>query len=378
MDDADLERLWRAAGKTSSPTPLELWTFRRKLPLLIRLPGGAAAGSRDTAGGHLDIAPTLLALMGADDARGPWLGRDLTAAGPRLVVFRDGTVTDGRAIARATEHRQWACTADNGRSLPCERLEGMRAEGQRMLQVSDQIIRGNLSIDLTARLGRRSAPVPRTPERIWVVAHRGNSIHYPENTLAAMRSAFDLGADAVELDIRLSRDGVPVVFHDDTLERTTNGKGPVDKLTVAELKRLDAGKWMDDRFAGTRIPTLEEALRETRGRGSLLLDLKSDGLGAVVAQTYLRVGVPFTDALIAAGSPDQRADFLRHMPHARVLMLEDAPVIWDTDFFHRLSSDGAWGLELGEEFPPDSSATPHAMDFRCSRTRSTTKRRCSA
>jgi glycerophosphoryl diester phosphodiesterase len=93
-----------------------------------------------------------------------------------------------------------------------------------------------------------------------VVGHRGWRDKYPENTLVSFRAALDLGVDALEFDLHLSRDGHVVVIHDDTLDRTTDAKGPVQARTLAELKRLDAGGWLDPRFAGERVPTLEEAL----------------------------------------------------------------------------------------------------------------------
>src|SRR5712692_580955 len=99
---------------------------------------------------------------------------------------------------------------------------------------------------------------------VWVVAHRGASGHAPENTLAAFRRAAELGARFIETDLQLSRDSRFVAIHDDTLDRTTNGRGPVRQLTLAELRELDAGSWFDPRFAAERIPTLEEILRFAR------------------------------------------------------------------------------------------------------------------
>ncbi len=90
------------------------------------------------------------------------------------------------------------------------------------------------------------------------LAHRGASRIAPENTLRAFRLALELGADGFELDVHLSRDGIPVVLHDADLRRTTDGSGRVWEKTVAELKALDAGAWKDPRFAGERIPTLDE------------------------------------------------------------------------------------------------------------------------
>lgn len=105
-------------------------------------------------------------------------------------------------------------------------------------------------------------------------AHRGARARAPENTLAAFEAAVRLGADVIELDVRLSADGVPVVIHDDTVDRTTDGEGRVGRLTVRDLKRLDAGGWFAPDFRGERIPTLEETLGWARGRCGLNLELK--------------------------------------------------------------------------------------------------------
>src|SRR5579863_1834901 len=98
-----------------------------------------------------------------------------------------------------------------------------------------------------------------------IFAHRGNSGEAPENTLAAFRQVAGVGADGVEFDVQLSRDGVPVVIHDETVDRTTDGKGAVAGLTLAQLQVLDAGKWFGAAFAGERIPTLEAVLEVFRG-----------------------------------------------------------------------------------------------------------------
>ena len=93
-----------------------------------------------------------------------------------------------------------------------------------------------------------------------IFAHRGNSGEAPENTFAAFRQVQDAGADGVEFDVQLSRDGVPVVINDERLERTTSGTGWVRDHTLAELQALDAGRWFAPDFAGERIPTLREVL----------------------------------------------------------------------------------------------------------------------
>jgi glycerophosphoryl diester phosphodiesterase len=110
---------------------------------------------------------------------------------------------------------------------------------------------------------------------VIAIAHRGASAAAPENTIAAFEEALRLGASAVEFDVRLSADAVPVVIHDETLDRTTNGRGPVAALNRVELLQLDAGAWKHPRFAGLRIPTLHEALEVIAGRAIPVVELKT-------------------------------------------------------------------------------------------------------
>ncbi|TVY09761.1 glycerophosphodiester phosphodiesterase [Paenibacillus cremeus] len=91
-----------------------------------------------------------------------------------------------------------------------------------------------------------------------IIGHRGAKGSAPENTLAAFALAFEQGAEAIELDVQESADGELIVCHDATVDRTTNGKGRIAELTVAELQKLDAGGWYHERFAGEKLPTLAE------------------------------------------------------------------------------------------------------------------------
>jgi glycerophosphoryl diester phosphodiesterase len=107
--------------------------------------------------------------------------------------------------------------------------------------------------------------------RPWrIVAHRGASAYEPENTLRAFRRAMELGADMSELDLHLSKDGVLIVMHNATVDQTTNGHGAIRELTLAELRRLDAGQ-------GERVPTLAEVIDLVRGRHGLYIELKAEG-----------------------------------------------------------------------------------------------------
>ncbi|GAA3883191.1 hypothetical protein GCM10022381_26760 [Leifsonia kafniensis] len=104
-----------------------------------------------------------------------------------------------------------------------------------------------------------------------VIAHRGNSSLAPENTMPAFVSAARSGADYIEIDIYPTADGVPVVIHDGTVDRTTDGSGSVTAMTLEQLRTLDAGSWFAESFTGTRIPTLEEVLAFAQTSGSKIL-----------------------------------------------------------------------------------------------------------
>ena len=109
------------------------------------------------------------------------------------------------------------------------------------------------------------------------IAHRGASAVAPENTLAAFKEAVRVGADMIELDVRLSLDGAVMVFHDRDLSRTTDGDGPVEERRLAELRALDAGSWFSDEFIGEGIPTLEEVIQTIfPSRIELCIEIKID------------------------------------------------------------------------------------------------------
>lgn len=127
---------------------------------------------------------------------------------------------------------------------------------------------------------------PRTQPLI--IAHRGSSAHAPENTLAAFQLAAEQGADAIELDVDLTRDGQAIIMHDATIDRTTDGQGAVHALTLEEIRRVDAGAWKGAMFKGERVPLLDEVFAAV-GRRVLInvevkdLSLRSNGVEAKVA-----------------------------------------------------------------------------------------------
>ena len=116
---------------------------------------------------------------------------------------------------------------------------------------------------------------PSTFEKPLIMAHRGFQTHYPENTMVSFMAAVEAGAQFVELDVTFTRDRQVVVMHDDTVDRTTNGIGPVYRYTLNELRQLDAGSWFDPRFTGERIPTLMEVLEQVTKQVNINIEIKS-------------------------------------------------------------------------------------------------------
>jgi glycerophosphoryl diester phosphodiesterase len=95
---------------------------------------------------------------------------------------------------------------------------------------------------------------------VWIIAHRGASGNYPENTCLAFKKAIKFKANVIEFDVRCTRDNKLIILHDQTLERTTNGQGFVQNLTLNELKELDAGLWVDEKYSSEKIPKFKEAI----------------------------------------------------------------------------------------------------------------------
>ncbi len=126
-----------------------------------------------------------------------------------------------------------------------------------------------------------------------IIAHRGASAHAPENTLAAFRLALEHGADGIELDAKLTRDGQVVVIHDPTVTRTTGEQGVVQEMTLAQLKALDAGSFFDSAFAGEPIPTLAEVFDAISSRALINVEITNytsirDGLPDKIADLVIR------------------------------------------------------------------------------------------
>jgi len=118
---------------------------------------------------------------------------------------------------------------------------------------------------------------------VKLMGHRGARHEAPENTLLSIETALRAGVESIEVDVHLSADGRLVVIHDETVDRTCQGQGRVDRMTLEELRRLDAGQ-------GERIPTLEEVLDACRGRAELFVEIKAPGCEGPVVETIAAAG----------------------------------------------------------------------------------------
>ena len=148
--------------------------------------------------------------------------------------------------------------------------------------------------------------------RVLRIGHRGAAGHDPENTLAAIQKGIALGVDFVEIDVRRTADGVLVVLHDETVNRTTNGKGRVDRLSLQEVKKLNTGN-------GEHIPTLEEVLKMVAGKAGLMLELKVKGVAQQTVEAVREAG--FRDPVIYASFLHDELKHVRTAHPAASLMV---------------------------------------------------------
>ena len=147
--------------------------------------------------------------------------------------------------------------------------------------------------------------------RVLKIGHRGAAGHAPENTLAAIRKGIELGVDFVEIDVRCTADGILVALHDATVNRTTNGKGPIDRLTLRDVKALDAGN-------GERVPMLEEVLRVVSGQAGLMLELKVKGAAQKTVEVVQKA--EFKDPVISASFLHEELGIIRSVDAEASLM----------------------------------------------------------
>ena len=190
----------------------------------------------------------------------------------------------------------------------------------------------------------------RTPgEAAFIASHRGGAATAPENTLPAITAALEAGFGYVEVDVALTADRQPVLMHDRTVDRTTDGHGRLAELTFAEVRALDAGSWFDPAYAGTQVPTLDEflaALVEADGRA--IVELKGEWDASAVAAAVAAVAARGLERRVVIASFDARtlafaAAGSRVM--SRLLILKHVP----TDVVSAVAEAGARGVVVSRD-----------------------------
>ena len=176
-----------------------------------------------------------------------------------------------------------------------------------------------------------------------VIAHRGASARYPENTLLAFKKALEAGATWLELDVHLTADGELVVIHDEYLDRTTSGRGPVAMQTLAQLRRLNAG-------LGEKIPLLAEVLDLAAGKATVNIELKGVGTAEPVArlleQRQATGRTPVDEVLVSSLLPEEISAFASRQPTLRVAPIADAP---DAQFWELAARLKAWSVHVDKD-----------------------------
>jgi hypothetical protein len=308
-----------------------LWALEHRVPLLIRLPHGEGAATIADAAGQADISPTVLGLLGVPSAGEVMLGRDLLAAGEPLVAFRDGSVITGDSAWIDSIERELRGCFDirSAARIDCAALAGARRKAREQMEISDLVIRGDLVTSLRRPAGVWTGSVPKpqagSPRRTLVIGHRGNPEAAPENTVASILSAFAVGADFAEVDVRVSRDGRT----GDLSRRDARA----DHERARRAGRSDTRRAEGARCGGVEGPGLRRradphARRGAAGRprqGRLFLDVPVSGIGAQLARALQETGVSPRDTVIATWDADQRSDIVAHLPMATIVHSEGAP-----------------------------------------------------
>ena len=193
--------------------------------------------------------------------------------------------------------------------------------------------------------------------RPLVTSHAACKGHAPENTLAGIERALALGADAIEIDVHCTSDGVPVLVHDEAVDRTTDGSGSVHEMALDVVRTLDAGaRQFVPRFAGARIPTLSEAVEATKGRALLQIEVKQPGIEEQVAAVVRDCGA-VADCEVHSFYPQVVQRMRAVEPRLAAALLTDGRrvVDWD-DFFSFALSLNAQGISVHY-----GAATPERM-----------------
>jgi glycerophosphoryl diester phosphodiesterase len=193
--------------------------------------------------------------------------------------------------------------------------------------------------------GPRGPALARTQPRVGVIAHRGRSGTFPENSVAAIRAALRQCVDAIETDVRLSSNNVVMHMHDGSVDRTTNFTGAASSFTMAQIEQADNGTWFDPAFAGERVPRLSRTLALARDFGGrLYLDVKVGGISAATRAGLLAAGVPASQIWMWAPSQSRVDELSAGVPGAGLVTAVKPRTVPEAN---ALKAKGVVMIELG-------------------------------
>jgi glycerophosphoryl diester phosphodiesterase len=183
---------------------------------------------------------------------------------------------------------------------------------------------------------------------VTTVGHRGINKYAPENTRISYVQAVDAHTPIVEMDTALSKDGVIVLMHDPTVNRTTNGKGKVAELTADELGKLDAGSWKDKKYAGEPVPRLTQIADVCRGKSIMMLDLKAEGQGKAIAAWLEGANIARDQVILAPWTDAEGAalrQYVKDVPMIRLTTKVPTDTVNDA-YFAKMKQTGFSGFSV--------------------------------
>jgi len=191
-----------------------------------------------------------------------------------------------------------------------------------------------------------SNKVNKTDCKFDVIAHRGSSFSTPENTLYAIEQALAEGATIIEVDVRFSKDNIPILLHDHRVDRTTGQTGPADSKNFSELKKLDVGRWHINPQPNEAIPSLAEAITAVAGRGTLYLDIKSRNLAVPIKQVLDAHRFPANSIYPAVSSISMMKEYHSVLPNTPLVWFGGVPKRWSKAWFDTLKQNNVIAIEL--------------------------------
>jgi len=177
-----------------------------------------------------------------------------------------------------------------------------------------------------------------------VIGHRGLPSMFPENTMVSFQAALDNGADGFETDLHLTADGVVILMHDSTLDRTTNCTGAIAQKTWAYIQTCDAGSWYGPEFAGTPVPTFEQALQLAKTYNSfIIMDLKVEGIEAQIAALVTQYSME-SHVIASCWSMNEVYAMDKYLPQTSKQLLQSQPAVYDDAYFEERIDAGVSGF----------------------------------